>query len=290
MAPQVWFITGATRGLGRCMTELVLRNGDIAVATARNPLVLENDLRPKYDQSKLLVLGVDVAHASQIKDAFAKATEAFGKIDVVFNNAAAFQGGEAEGIPQDAARKVFDVNFWGAVNVSLEAIRVFREVNSPQGGRLLNISSATGFAPMPGTSYYVASKFALEGFSEAVRMELDPAWNIKITVIEPGGYATGWEKGMEMFPHHPAYNFPHMPTVMGRAMFKDFQGFDGDPEKAVQILYFKLAKSANPPKLLPLGQDVQYMVATKIQSMQAEIDEYKAWSEGLKRTDPPLVL
>ncbi|KAJ6598673.1 hypothetical protein B0H10DRAFT_732051 [Mycena sp. CBHHK59/15] len=270
MAPQVWFITGASRGIGRCMTELVLKNGDIAVATLRSPSAL-SDLESKYPSSQLLVIALDVTRTPDIKAAFETATETFGKIDVVFNNAAAFQGGEAEAIPEVEARKIFEVNFWGAANVTLEAIRVFRDVNKPQGGRLLNISSATGFAPMPGTPYYVASKFGIEGFTEAVRMELDPGWNIKITVVEPGGYATGWEKGMQVFPHHPAYNFPHMPTVMGRAMFKDFKGFDGDPEK-----------------LLPLGQDVQYMVAAKLQSMQAEIDEYKAWSDGLKRTDPPL--
>lgn len=112
----------------------------------------------------------------------------------------------------------------------------------------------------------------------------------KITVVEPGGQATGWEKGMQVFPHHPAYNFPHMPTVMGRAMFKDFKGFDGDPEKAVQVLYFKLARAENPPKVLPLGQDAQFMVAAKLKALQEEIEEYRLWSNGLKREDPALEL
>ncbi|KAJ7456913.1 hypothetical protein FB451DRAFT_1275230 [Mycena latifolia] len=273
MSPQVWFITGASRGIGRSMTELVLKNGDIAVATLRTPDVL-SELAAKYPSSSCLRIAI----------------KAFGQIDVVFNNTAAFQGGEAEGIPETEARKIFDVNFWGAVNVSLEAVKVFREVNKPQGGRLLNISSTTGFAPMPGAPYYVASKFGIEGFTEAFRMELDPAWSIKITVVEPGGYATGWEKGTQNFPHHPAYNFPHMPTVMGREMFKDFKGFDGDPEKAVQVLYFRLARSDNPPKLLLLGQDSQFMVAAKLKALQDEIAEYRSWSDGLKRTDPPLDL
>ncbi|KAJ6600387.1 hypothetical protein DFH09DRAFT_1355680 [Mycena vulgaris] len=287
MAPQVWFITGASRGLGRSMTELVLKQGDIAVATLRNPAAL-SDLQSKYPSTQLLLIPLDVTHTPDIKAAFDTAVKAFGKVDVVFNNAGANQIGEAEGIPEAEARKIFDINFWGAMNVSLEAIRVFREVNEPQGGRLLNISSTTAFAPMPGAAYYVASKSSIEAFTEAVRMELDPAWNIKMTVVEPGGYATGWEKGMQVFPHHRAYNFPHMPTVMAREMFKDFKGFDGDPEKAVRLLYFKLAKAENPPKLLPLGKDSQFMVAAKLKGLQEEIEQYRSWSDGLKREDPPL--
>jgi NAD(P)-dependent dehydrogenase (short-subunit alcohol dehydrogenase family) len=149
---------------------------------------------------------------------------------------------------------------------------------------------------------------AIEGFTEALRLEVDPAWNIKITAVQPGGYATGFEKGMQFFPHHPAYDSPHMPNVKLREMFKDFKGFEGDPEKLVQVLYFKLARSDNPPHTLPLGHDVQAMVAGKLKSRQAEVDAYKViyfyltwypvelthtiqtWSDGLKLQDPPLDL
>ncbi|KAJ7250646.1 hypothetical protein C8J57DRAFT_677855 [Mycena rebaudengoi] len=289
MAPQVWFITGASRGIGRSMTELVLKNGDIAVATLRTPAALA-DLESKYPSSQLLILALDVTRTADLKAAFEKATETFGRIDVVFNNAVFFQSGEAEAIPEADARKVFDVNYFGAVNVSIEAVRVFRDINKPQGGRLLTISSATGFAPLVGTPHYVASKFAIEGFTEALRLEVDPAWNIKITAVQPGGYATGFEKGMQFFPHHPAYDSPHMPNVKLREMFKDFKGFEGDPEKLVQVLYFKLARSDNPPHTLPLGHDVQAMVAGKLKSRQAEVDAYKTWSDGLKLQDPPLDL
>lgn len=140
------------------MTELVLQNGDIAVATLRNPSSII-ELSSKYPAIQLLVVPVDVTRKDQIKAAFDAAIKAFGKVDVVFNNAGAFQSGEAEAIPEEEARKVFDVNFWGAANVSLEAVRVFREVNKPQGGRLITISSATGFHPVPGVPYYVGSKF-----------------------------------------------------------------------------------------------------------------------------------
>lgn len=192
-------VTGASRGIGRSMTELVLKNGDIAVATLRNPSSL-SDLSSKYSSSQLLIIPLDVTHTPQIKAAFEAAIKAFQRIDIVFNNAAAFQSGEAEAVPEDAARKLFDVNFWGAANVTLEAVGVFRDVNKPQGGRLMNISSATGFSPVPGVAYYAASKFGqyfhssaspdiihsllgIEGFTDAVRMELDPAWSIKVRVV-----------------------------------------------------------------------------------------------------------
>lgn len=156
-------VTGASRGIGRDMTELVLENGDIAVATLRDPRSL-SELSSKYPSSHLLVIPLDVTRTPEIKAAFAAAVKAFGKVDIVFNNAGSFQSGEAEAIPEEEARKVFDVNFWGAANVSLEAIKVFREVNKPQGGRLITLSSATGFAPLPGVSFYVASKFGRPAF------------------------------------------------------------------------------------------------------------------------------
>ncbi|KAJ7687142.1 hypothetical protein B0H17DRAFT_1203806 [Mycena rosella] len=155
-----------------------------------------SDLESKYPFSQLLLVHLDVTQTFAIKFAFNAAVKAFGKVDVVFNNAGAFQGGEVEGIPEADVRKLFDVNLWGAVN---------------GGGDLRSI------LPFH---------------------------------IEPGGYVTGWEKGMQVFPHHPAYNFPHMHTVVGRAMFTDFKGWDGDAEKAVQVLYFKLARAENPLKLL----------------------------------------
>lgn len=151
-------VTGASRGLGRSVTETVLQNGDIVVATARSTSVF-SDLTSKYPESQLLVLSLDVSNVDAIKAAFKAATDKFGRIDVVYNNAGAFTVGEAEAIPEADARKLFDVNFWAASNVALEAVRVLREVNKPQGGRIITIGSATGFAPLPGSNYYAASKF-----------------------------------------------------------------------------------------------------------------------------------
>lgn len=180
------------------MTELVLANGDIAIATLRKPAVLD-ELKAKYSPNQLLVVKLDVTKPQEILDAFKAAESAYGRIDIVFNNAGYGALGEVEGTPEDVARAIFDTNFWGAMNVSREAVRFFRDVNKIQGGRLLNISSMAGIGGKPGIGFYSASKngtccstlasikilnlsalLALEGATEALSKELDPKWNIKV--------------------------------------------------------------------------------------------------------------
>ena len=140
------------------MTELVLAKGDIAVATLRNPSALD-DLKARYPPDKLLVSRLDVTIPAEITAAFAKAGEVFGKIAVVFNNAGYGVLAEAEGTPEDAARAMFDVNFWGMSNVSREAVKFFRSVNPAGiGGRLFNVSSIAAVKSNPTISYYCASK------------------------------------------------------------------------------------------------------------------------------------
>ncbi len=150
-------VTGASSGFGRAAAEHVLEQGDILVATLLKPEVL-NDLTAKYAADKLLVLKLDVTKPQEIVDAFQKAVDVFGRIDVVFNNAGYAVLAEIEGSPEDALRKLFDTNFWGAMNVSREAVRIFREVNKPLGGRLLITSSMGGVAPVPLLGYYAGSK------------------------------------------------------------------------------------------------------------------------------------
>ena len=125
------------------------------MATLRKPSVL-TDLSAKYPASQLLVIKLDVTSPADIKAAFAKAIETFGRVDVVYNNAGYGSLGEIEGTPDNVARGVFEVNFWGSTNVALEAIRVFRDVNKPSGGRLLQASSMVGASGMPGIGYYSA--------------------------------------------------------------------------------------------------------------------------------------
>jgi len=139
------------------MTELVLMQGGIAIATLRAPSALD-DLRARWPEDKLIILKLDVTKREDINTAFEHAKGKVGHIDFVFNNAGYGLMSEVEGTPEDAARAMFEVNFWGATYVAREAVKFFRDVNQPQGGTLLNVSSYMGLVPQPLMGYYVASK------------------------------------------------------------------------------------------------------------------------------------
>ena len=122
-----------------------------------------DDLKARYPADKLLVLKLDVTSAQDIHDAFKKAKETFGRIDVVFNNAGYAAFGEVEASSDESDRKLFDTNYWGAINVSREAVKYFRE-NTPAGGMLIVTSSVLGLAPLPGISSYGASKHGQQAY------------------------------------------------------------------------------------------------------------------------------
>ena len=149
-------VTGASSGFGKALTEVVLRKGDIVVATLRKPSVLA-PLTKQYPPTQLLVLPLDVTRPSDITAAFTRTQEVFGRLDVVFNNAGSGILGEVEGTPDADARALFEVNFWGAVGVSRAAVKSFREVNPPgKGGVILQNSSMSGFFGSAGFAFYCA--------------------------------------------------------------------------------------------------------------------------------------
>ena len=150
-------VTGTSTGFGRAMAEMLLEKGEIVIATARKPEMLD-DLKAKHPATQLITTKLDVDNAQDIKDAFAVAKQVFGRVDVVFNNAGWAPVAETEAHPEEEARKMFDTNFWGSTNVSREAVRFFREENKPSGGVLLVNSSVNGIQSMPVLAYYSASK------------------------------------------------------------------------------------------------------------------------------------
>jgi NAD(P)-dependent dehydrogenase (short-subunit alcohol dehydrogenase family) len=154
-------VTGASSGFGLSLTTHVLEQGDVVIATLRKPETLKH-LSQTWTEGQLLILKVDVSNPDDIKDAFRTAEIRFGRIDVVYNNAGFSVMGELESTPEEEARKMFDVNVWGAINVAREAIRFFRDVNKSQGGRLWSVSSGAGLLPIPAFGYYCASKFGTQ--------------------------------------------------------------------------------------------------------------------------------
>ncbi|KAI9065947.1 NAD-P-binding protein [Trametes sanguinea] len=278
MSPRIWLITGTSTGMGRSLAEFLLEKGEIVVATLRSPEVID-DLKSKYPSERLAVHKLDVTKEDQIVDVFAFVKERFGRLDVVVNNAGYAMAGELEATKEADARAIFETNFWGAVHVTREAVKFFREVNpAGVGGRLLQISSQAGVAVAPATGYYSATKFALEAISEALAAELDPAWNIKVTVIELGGFRTpGVEKIIWASPH-PAYNKPDLPSNLFR---KSGLNANGDPKKAANA-YYELVALQDPPLHLPLGKECISVIRKKLTDFSAMVDEYAYLSADLE--------
>ncbi|PIL34382.1 hypothetical protein GSI_03157 [Ganoderma sinense ZZ0214-1] len=288
---RVWLITGTSSGFGLETARLALAKGDRVVATLRRPEVL-NDFAAQYPASQILVLRLDVSKPGEIKEAFAQAKAVFGRIDVVFNNAGYAVVGEAEGVPAETARAMFNVNYWGAVGVSQEAVRFFREENVPQGGRLIQNSAGMGLVTLPTFAFYSSSKHALEGFTETLEKELDPTWNIKITSVLCGGFVTDFSGSVQLSPPHPAYKGgANAATAMREGMLKLVDagtrveeqkklGFS-DASKAVKKIY-ELSELTSPPLRLLLGKDVNRGVRQYIAQLTKEADAYESWSDNLE--------
>ncbi|KAI0725857.1 hypothetical protein C8Q72DRAFT_930941 [Fomitopsis betulina] len=294
MSPRVWFITGASSGFGRSMTELALAKGDIVVATLRKPEAI-SDLAAKYTSKQLLVLQLDVTKPAEITAAFDDAVKAYGRIDVIYNNAGYGVFGEVEATTEQTARAVFDVNFFGAVNVTKEAIRIFRDVNRPQGGRLIQMSSAVVYFEPGLVSFYAATKSALNAVSDALAIELDPEWNIKVSsptiivlslasqpLLEAGGFSTNALQSLVRTEGHPAYSKPTPATSGLRELLSGRSHPPGTPlvSAGVKVIY-KLSEVEDPPRHLPLGNDAVQVAQSRSAELLENARKTASWSEGL---------
>ena len=184
--PKTWFITGTSRGFGRIWTEAALARGDRVAATARNPEALA-PLQEQYGE-QILTLKLDVQDKAAVEVAVAQAHAHFGRLDVVVNNAGFGLMGMVEEVSEAQAREQFETNVFGALWVTQAALPFLREQG---GGHIIQISSIGGVTSLPMFGIYNASKWALEGFSQALATEVQD-FGIKITLVEPTGYSTDW--------------------------------------------------------------------------------------------------
>lgn len=182
--PIVFLVTGTSTGFGHDLVQEVLDRGDIAIATARQPSVLKFD---RVTEDNYRALELDVTNFQSIKTAFTNAVERFGRIDVVVNNAGYGLTGCFEEYTDEQIRMQMEVNFFGLVNVTREAMAVMRTQN-PSGGVIQQVTSVGGQRGSACFSMYAASKWAVEGFTESLSKEVKPEWGIKFTCIEPGGF------------------------------------------------------------------------------------------------------
>src|SRR3989454_7025154 len=192
---KVWFITGSSRGFGREFALAALKRGDQVAATARNTKALA-DLVERFGDA-VLPLRLDVTDRTQVFEAVAAAKERFGRLDVVVNNAGYSLIGAVEELGEQELRDELETNVFGVFHVTQAVLPVLRAQGS---GHIVQISSVMGLTTMGGAGGYSASKWALEGLSEALSQEVAP-FGIKVTVIEPGGFATDF-KNSSVFTAH----------------------------------------------------------------------------------------
>jgi len=239
---KVWFITGTSRGFGRVWAEAALARGDRVAATARDL----KSLAPLVDRyaDRLAAMALDVTDRAAVFRAVAQAHERFGRLDVVINNAGYGLFGAIEEISEANARAQIETNLFGALWVTQAVLPVMRDQGS---GHILQVSSIGGVNAFPTVGLYHASKWGLEGFSQSLAAEV-AGFGIKVTLIEPGGYATDWGgssavRSSEM----PAYAAARAGIASLRGTFKP-----GDPQ-ATAAAILKVVDAAEPPLRIFLG-------------------------------------
>ncbi|MBV9228277.1 MAG: SDR family NAD(P)-dependent oxidoreductase, partial [Chloroflexi bacterium] len=198
---KIWFITGTSKGFGRVWAEAALQRGDLVAATARN-LDSLRDLNEKYGDN-VLTLALDVTDKNAVFSAVSQAYNRFGRLDVIINNAGYGQFGAMEEISEQEARDQLETNLFGALWVTQAALPYLRKQGS---GHIIQVSSIGGVNAFPYIGLYHASKWGLEGFSQALNQEVQPL-GIKVTLIEPVGYTTDWAGPSAKFARVlPAYD------------------------------------------------------------------------------------
>ncbi|KAJ9150840.1 Retinol dehydrogenase 8 (Short-chain dehydrogenase) [Pleurostoma richardsiae] len=290
-ADAVWFITGCSSGIGLALATLIATQhpSNRLVATARSPDALKAHLPTG---ANVLVLPLDVTSAESISAAVAAAISAFGRLDVLVNNAGYGLMGDTEAATDDQARKVVETDFWGTARLTVHAMRVMREENAkgdgPQGGLVMNVTSMGGFVGFPGNAYYHAAKFAVEGFTESVAKEVRPEWNIHFTIIEPGGVQTDFPtRSAVRTAVHPAYELPDSPSrVLDKYVSTpETRQTWALPQKIAEGMYGVASRGESIPLRVPLGPDAWTFMKLELENVDKNLDEVKELSHKVGNTN-----
>jgi NAD(P)-dependent dehydrogenase (short-subunit alcohol dehydrogenase family) len=270
---KVWLITGSSSGFGRSLVEAVLNKGDRVVATARKPEQL-NDL-VRQNPERIHAVRLDVTNQQDVRAAIESALDRYDRIDVLVNNAGYPAIGAIEELSDDDIRRQFETNFFGALSMIRAVLPTMREHGS---GHILNISSFAGVASLSGLGIYSATKFALEGASEALAQEVKPL-GIKVTLIEPGGFRTNGAGSSMVTPKHPISDYAQTSGKTIDFMRASHGNQPGDPAKAADAM-IQVVESDDPPLRLALGEDSANGIVQKLDAMKAELEAWKSVSIG----------
>lgn len=287
----VWFVTGTSSGIGYSLISSILSTpGHRIVVLSRSPSSIS--LPSTSNDSNTLLQPIDLSSSASIAEAFKAALDKFGRVDVVINNAGySLKPNEFESINEKTSRELFDINYWAPVEITRHAMGIMRDVNpksGPIGGVIAQISSIGGYQGVAGLAPYNASKFALEGFTEAVSKEVDPDWNIRFAIIEPGGVKTKWASGNMVgdFKQHEAYVGKNLRTEFTRAVQTAVGskiGADPDVVAALIANVLKGQKGVWDGKevlRLPVGADASAIIVAETLEQKKKFDQWRDISES----------
>jgi NAD(P)-dependent dehydrogenase (short-subunit alcohol dehydrogenase family) len=270
---KVWFITGCSTGFGRSLAKEVLAKGHQVVVTARKTADIE-DIIKDYPNTAI-ALTLDVTVAQQIVDAVKKAIEKFGRIDVLVNNAGIGYFGAVEESEEAEVRRMFEINFFGLARVTQEVLPYMRKQKS---GHILNIASIGGLRSFPAVGFYNATKYAVDGLSEALYKEVAPL-GIKVTVIAPSGFRTDWAGRSAK---NSAVVIDDYAATAGKNK-GDIRGYSGnqpgDPVRAA-LAMIQVTETENPPLRLLLGKAALKGARAKLEELKKDFDDWAIVTEG----------
>lgn len=279
--PQVWFITGASKGFGLELVNQLLQQGHQVAATSRDVDQLRQAVGT--ESTDFLPMAVDLATESSVGEAIQATLNQFGRIDVVVNNAGYGQLGSLEELTDEEARTNFDVNVFGTLNVIRQ---VMPQLRKQQSGHILNLSSIAGITGnFPGWGIYCATKFAVEGLSESLAAEVAP-FGIKVTLVEPGYFRTEFLSSGSLRvadSQMDEYALVRESEALHQSHIKGNQ--PGDPVKAAAAM-IQIATEPNPPLHLLLGQDAYDMAHQKMKTLQDELAQWKTLTVSTGFSEP----
>jgi NAD(P)-dependent dehydrogenase (short-subunit alcohol dehydrogenase family) len=269
----VWFITGCSTGFGRQLAKILVERGYRVVATARDPEKVADIVA--RDAETALAVKLDVNKQTDIEAAVAETRRTFGRIDVLVNNAgygylAAVEEGEDADI-----RAMFETNFFGLAAMTRAVLPVMRAQKS---GAIVNISSVGGFIGFPGSGYYAATKFAVEGLTESLSKEVAP-FGIKVVIVEPGPFRTDWAGRSLKTPRRPIGAYEET-AIARRRGIQSYSGTQpGDPVRASEAIIATVERD-KPPLRLPLGNFAYDAMRAELEALRKEVDSVEAVARG----------
>ena len=271
---RIWFITGISSGLGKALAENVIWEGDYVIGTFRKEKQV-NDFNDKYRGQATAIL-LDVTDTDAIDQQLQFVKQEFGRIDVLVNNAGYGLAGAIEETAMKTVRALFEANFFGALYLTQSVLPMMR---AQKEGHIIQISSHSGFKSFSGFGIYSASKFALEGFSESLYTEVAPL-GIKVTIVEPGPFRTSFAADGFVLADKMIEDYQATSGVF-RQKIKAVDGKqEGDPEKAATAI-IQISREKQPPLRLPLGKIAVGTLSSKLESVQRELETYRALAESV---------